>query len=156
MPNHRSLPAHCPNFIKLQVFRSEFKGRSQWKGSYRFYNNDRPSDYIDVVVNPVGLCCPSQDGQEWWVEPTSMAPQARIVFANAHQRVGPGNEAAPIVHVPKRSTPPRRRDPYFQAVHEYVESLGQLYVSSDYDDYEGSLQMLIDEERANSEPPDYD
>jgi hypothetical protein len=152
--SNRSIPANTPLYIRLKVYRSEFKGREQWKGRYRFYHNDKQSDYIDVVVNP--FYDRPFNGEEWWVELKGMAPVARIVFADIYERVREDNRKAPrggegayyfrthdergkYIGESRRPRPAPRRS--------------QLREMMDWD---SAYQILLDEERYNGEPPDCD
>ncbi|KND47474.1 MAG: hypothetical protein AB199_03530 [Parcubacteria bacterium C7867-004] len=86
--NVRPLPSSMPEFILVNIARSAFKGQLQWKATYRLYDNGRASDDIDVVVNFNSYVWPQSDHDVWWwVKPVSMAPQQRLVFAEAVQRL---------------------------------------------------------------------
>lgn len=77
-----ALPANCPRLIRLTVERHMFRGKPQWQGTYRFYYNNLPSDWMTVVVNETRRARP-RHGEEWWVEPIPQELKMRIVFANA-------------------------------------------------------------------------
>ncbi len=87
-PALRPLPSGMPEYIAVEITESEYKGRHQWVARYRLYNNDLESDFIDVVINVPYYFRPSpESGDRLWVRPTAMAPQKRLVFADAHERV---------------------------------------------------------------------
>lgn len=85
-PTSRPLPATLPEYILVEVYASEFRGREQWVAEYRLARNGKASDYLKVVVN-----FRQHQGQHeglWWVKPTTMAPQQWLVFATPHCRAG--------------------------------------------------------------------
>lgn len=143
-----TLPANCPDYICVVVYRSEHKGQAQWHAQHRFYNNGKPSDYMTIVVNPASG--PMHEGQEWWVKPISLAPKARVLFADAYQAVDKGNQHAPRFprQEPKRH---ERREPLRPLrVPRYGDSLDDIYELRELED------IIRLEEYYNSERPDRD
>ncbi len=128
------LPANCPALLQLAVYRRKHKEQVQWQGRFRFYDNGKPSDEMIVVVNPTRFACPSQDGEEWWVEPIAMAPHARVLFATARYRAQGERQQE------------ERASPAPRAV-RYGDNL---------EDFEEQYELLLLEERYNGERPDYD
>jgi hypothetical protein len=143
------LPANCPDYLCVEVYRSEYRGQAQWHARHRFYDNGKPSDYMTIVVNPASDC-PMHEGQEWWVKPVSMAPKARVLFADAYQVVGKGNEHAP--RFPRQE--PKREERYLPLrplrAPRYGDSLDDIYGFYDPDD------IVRLEEYYNGERPDRD
>jgi hypothetical protein len=87
-PALRPLPGSMPEYIAVAVSESEYRGQMQWVASYRLYHNGNDNDYVDLVVNiPRHFWPRPEDGVRLWVKPTSMAPQKRLVFAEAYGRV---------------------------------------------------------------------
>ncbi len=81
-PQPRPLPATMPEYVLVEILESEYRGAVQWKAHYQLSNKGREGDFIDMVVNFNRYQRP-RDGERWWVKPTTMAPQKRLVFANA-------------------------------------------------------------------------
>lgn len=131
------LPANCPALLQLAVYRRKHREQTQWQGKFRFYQNGKPSDLMTVVVNPTRFARPSQDGEEWWVEPIGMAPHARVLFATARYPVGSG---------PEQTARAEKRVSALRAP-RYGDSLEEL---------EDLHELLRLEEFYNSERPDYD
>lgn len=89
--NTRPLPSCLPEYIPVEIWRSEFKGREQWIAKYKVYNNGKDSDWVDFVVNFGRFQRGNNyhDGDVLWVRPTAMAPQKRLIFAECVQRGDP-------------------------------------------------------------------
>jgi hypothetical protein len=87
-PATRPLPKVLPEFVPVELRESHYNGQPQWVATYRVYDNGIPSDYVDFVVNiPRHIRPWPVVGEYWWVKPTNMAAQKRLIFAEAHTRV---------------------------------------------------------------------
>lgn len=89
-PALRPLPGGMPEYIAVEITESKYKGQPQWTGRYQLYENGKPSDYFDVVVNFPRSFRPWNIGEnQWWVKPNQngMHPTKRLVFAEAIGRV---------------------------------------------------------------------
>lgn len=87
-PALRPLPGEMPEYIAVELHESEYKGQIQLVARYRLYDNGLESDYFDLVVNIPRYLRPwPKAGERWWIKPTALAPQKRLVFAEAYGRV---------------------------------------------------------------------
>jgi len=87
-PAPRPLPGGMPEYIAVEIIESEYEGQPQWVARYPLYENGNASDFIDIVVNFPRHFRPWDVGENrWWVKPSSMAPQKRLVFVQAVGRV---------------------------------------------------------------------
>ena len=94
----RPLPSVMPEFIAVELNWNMFRGQQQWVSAYKLYDNGNSSDYIEIVVNVNHrrLSEQPEEGELWWVKPTNMAPQKRLVFAEAVERVYSRTRPLPV------------------------------------------------------------
>ncbi len=93
-PTARPLPATLPEYILVEVYLSEYRGREQWVAEYRLAYNGKASDYLKVVVNFRRHQRPSEG--LWWVKPTTMAPHLWLVFAEAYAEASDYRAPPPV------------------------------------------------------------